>query len=69
LVYKRDWGFVSSHKVLFTVTHQKCVRREKKGKEIDWEMVVEEHTKLKLKNAYLQDLSWIKVGALFCFIM
>jgi len=30
---KRNWGSVSGHKVLFTVTHQ--VRKRKKGKEID----------------------------------
>jgi len=29
---KRDWGSVSGHKVLFTVTHQKPVRRERKAK-------------------------------------
>jgi len=46
LVYKRDWGFVSGNKVLFTVTHQERVRIEKKDKEIDWEMVVEEYTKI-----------------------
>jgi len=43
-------GSVSSHKVLSTVTHQERVRREKKGKEIDWEMVVEEHTKLQIEE-------------------
>jgi len=58
-------GFVSGHKVLFTVTHQERVRREKKGKKIDWETVVEEHKReYKLKNAYSQDLPWIKVSAL-----
>jgi len=53
LIDKRDWSSVSGHKVLLTVTHQKRVRRGKRGKEIDWETVVEEHTKeYKLKNAY-----------------
>jgi len=44
LVYKRDWGSIFGHKVLFTVTHQERVGKEKKGKEIDWETMVEEHT-------------------------
>ena len=29
---KRDWGSVSGHNVLFTVTHQERVRRERKEK-------------------------------------
>jgi len=29
---KRDWGSVFGHKVLFTVTHQERVRRERKAK-------------------------------------
>jgi len=46
------------------------LRREKKGKEIDWETRVEDHTKnYKLKNAYSKDLPWIKVSALLCFIV
>jgi len=70
LVCKRDWGSVSGHKVLFTVTYQERVRRENRGKEIDWETVVEEHTKeYRLKNTYSHDLLWIKVSALLCFIM
>jgi len=28
----RDWGSVSGHKVLFTVTYQEHVRRERKTK-------------------------------------
>ena len=43
---KRNCGSVSGHKVLFTVTHQERVRRVKKGKEIDWVTVIEEHTRL-----------------------
>jgi len=27
-----DWGSVSGHKVLFTVTHEERVRRERKAK-------------------------------------
>ena len=29
---KGFWGFVSGHKVIFTVTHQERVRRERKAK-------------------------------------
>jgi len=29
---KRNWGSVSGHKVLFTVTHQVRVKRERKAK-------------------------------------
>jgi len=29
---KRNWGSVSGYKVLFTVTHQVRVRRERKAK-------------------------------------
>ena len=32
LVYKKNWGSVSGHNVLFTVTHQERVRRERKAK-------------------------------------
>ena len=32
MVYKRNWGSVSGHKVLFTVTHQERVKRERKTK-------------------------------------
>ena len=50
MVYKRDWGYVSGHKIIFTVTHQERVRREKKDKKIYLETVVGEHTKLQIKE-------------------
>jgi len=50
LAYKRDWSFVSGHKVLFTVTHQERMIREKKSKEIGLEMVVREHSKLQIEE-------------------
>ena len=61
---KRNWGSVSGHKVLFTVTHQVRVKRERKAKRQIGKRWLKNTQDYKLKNAYSQDLSWIKVSAL-----
>jgi len=67
LVYKNDCGFVFDHKIIFTITHQERVRREKKGKEIDWETMVGEHTNYNWRTH--DDILWIKINVLLCFIV
>jgi len=68
LVYKKGIGVLSLAIIFFHSNPSRTCEKRKKGKEIDSEMVVEEHI-TNLKNEYSQDLSWIKISALLCFIV
>jgi len=50
LVYKKVEVLFLVISFFFTVTYRKHVRREKKDKKIDWETIVEEHTKLQIEK-------------------